>query len=229
MPVIIAYDSWKGGTGKTTLAVNVAQLATEAGLRVRLYDFDPQGGALRYLGARASASPNLPRIEAVRADIDAKAAEHLGHQAQTGEYDLLICDMPGADSYMAGQIITQTHHVFIPISPAPADILITAQQIHQGIRNDWNMALVPNNLPTSKKRCDQMVQTLTGMGVPIAPVGLHRRVAYWDAVSYGQGVCEIQPRSPAAFEMRSLWDWTSETIGLLAGAPEYIEVEARYG
>lgn len=229
MPVIIAYDSWKGGTGKTTLAVNVAQLATETGLRVRLYDFDPQGGALRYLAERANTSPDLPHVEAVRADVDTKAAEHLGRQAQTDKYDLLICDMPGADSYMAGLIIEQTDHVFIPISPAPADILITAQQIHQGVRNDWNMALVPNNLPTSKKRCDQMMETLLGMGVPIAPVGLRRRVAYWDAVKYGQGVCENQPRSPAAIEMRALWDWTSETIGLMANAPEYIDMEARYG
>lgn len=229
MPVIIAYDSWKGGTGKTTLAVNVAQLAAETGLRVRLYDFDPQGGALRYLAERPNTSPDLPHIEAVRADVDAKAADHLGRQAQRSNYDLLICDMPGADSYMAGLIIDRTDHVFIPISPAPADILVTAQQIHQGVRNDWNMALVPNNLPTSKKRCDQMMETLLGMGVPIAPVGLRRRVAYWDAVKYGQGVCENQPRSPAAVEMRALWDWTSETIGLVADAPEYVDMEVRYG
>jgi cellulose biosynthesis protein BcsQ len=38
----ICLVSWKGGTGKTTLACNLAERAGAAGLNTTLCDFDPQ-------------------------------------------------------------------------------------------------------------------------------------------------------------------------------------------
>ncbi len=51
---VVALSSIKGGVGKTTAAVNLAQLATEAGQRTLLWDLDPQGAATYTLrvGAR---------------------------------------------------------------------------------------------------------------------------------------------------------------------------------
>lgn len=210
----IAFASWKGGTGKTLLAINTAQQAQEQGLKVRLYDFDPQGSALRYLNQRDKFSEHLPPIAATRADVTDAAAQHIGQQAQSGDYDLLICDMPGADDYAMDRVLDAMDSVIIPISPAPLEILVTAQLIHHGVREGWDMALVPNNLPTAKSRRLHLIETLNGMGVEIAPVGLIRRVTYWDATNYGQGVCEYAPRSPAAGEIRSLWAWLASRSSL---------------
>ncbi|MCU0975975.1 MAG: ParA family protein [Steroidobacteraceae bacterium] len=41
----LAVSSIKGGVGKTTAAVNLAYLASQAGWRTVLWDLDPQGGA----------------------------------------------------------------------------------------------------------------------------------------------------------------------------------------
>ena len=47
---VVALSSIKGGVGKTTAAVNLAHLASEAGYRTLLWDLDPQGAATYILG-----------------------------------------------------------------------------------------------------------------------------------------------------------------------------------
>lgn len=54
----------KGGSGKTTIAINLASYFATRGLTPLLMDFDPQGSSMRWIRKRP---PTLPEIRAVAA------------------------------------------------------------------------------------------------------------------------------------------------------------------
>ena len=71
MAKIIVFANQKGGVGKTTTAVNLGAYLAEAGKRVLLVDFDPQGNTTSSLGA----DKNLPGVyELITAKTDALSA-----------------------------------------------------------------------------------------------------------------------------------------------------------
>jgi chromosome partitioning protein len=72
----------KGGSGKTTLATNLAGMLAVAGEEVRLLDLDRQQSASQWLGRRDAQLPAIARVEGSEADgkgwlvIDSPAALH---------------------------------------------------------------------------------------------------------------------------------------------------------
>ena len=63
MAKIIAFSIFKGGTGKTTSAVNTAAALAEMGKRVLLADLDQQASATRYVGVDPErANPSLYHV-----------------------------------------------------------------------------------------------------------------------------------------------------------------------
>ena len=208
----IAFASWKGGTGKTTLAFNITERANAAGVRTLLCDFDPQATALRQHQLRQNHSPDRTPVTTVKASMSDEGLAALRGVQEKDKYDLIICDMPGADSFSMDQALNAMDLILIPIMPSPYEVMITANLVHRGVEKGWRMALVPNNIPAIRQRRERMLSSLSGMGIDIAPVTVTRRVTYWDASLVGMSVAEFQPRSEAAQEMTNLWKWIAKQI-----------------
>ena len=61
---MIAFVTQKGGSGKTTLAVNLAVAAEEAGAKVLILDLDRQASAEAWYQDREADRPRLARADA---------------------------------------------------------------------------------------------------------------------------------------------------------------------
>lgn len=97
----------KGGSGKTTLSINLAGYLASTGEQVAILDLDRQKSATHWLAVR---DPTLPEIT-------------LLHEGQKGEADWLVIDSPaGLHGKNLERALKLAHKVAVPIAPSLFDI-----------------------------------------------------------------------------------------------------------
>lgn len=208
----LALCSYKGGTGKTTLAYNLAERACASGLSVSLLDFDPQEGSVGLASLRGSDTPWEVRV----GQVSPMGADSLESYRRAGSADFIVCDMPGWDSMAVARLLTQADLVLSPLSTGAADLLAAANFQWMAGQMGLDAWYVPNHMPPNRSRLEALISELRSFTPPASavPVCLVQRVAHLDSTRRGLGVCEFAPNSRAANEIQALWDWTGERLSL---------------
>jgi chromosome partitioning protein len=97
--MIITFCNGKGGSGKTTVAVLLAQALAEAGRRVALRDLDPQGTAtawIREAGSKVAIYDPREQYDAVLIDTPPRV-EALPRAIAACSVAVLVCSPSPAD------------------------------------------------------------------------------------------------------------------------------------
>ena len=210
MPAL-AMCSMKGGTGKTTIAFNLAERAFSAGLDVLLVDYDPQEGSIGLQDLRDRDSPCWT-VMGGRVTVDDAVRLVALRDQDPGR--ILVCDLPGADSIALLRLLSAMDLVLSPVGAGASDLLAAAnfRSAVQGF--DLPMVFLPNNISHILPRQEVLLAELNALGAEVCPVLIQRRVAHLDSLRIGFGVCELFPRSPAAAEVNGLWDWVCTRLGI---------------
>jgi chromosome partitioning protein len=201
----IAVVARKGGSGKTTIAVNLAIAAHRRGYAVQLADTDPQGSASEVLKVRKAEGPKVLRL----------TGEELYNQqksAPRADDDLTIIDTPAASEDAIAHAIALATVSLLVVRPTFLDIATTLQtaQILRRLRKPGlillNQAPVPRGgiEPPAVKRA---LEALRLMQLPVAPVMMRSRAAYQTSLATGQSVEEIGGANPAGDEITGLWSY----------------------
>ncbi|MDF0506587.1 division plane positioning ATPase MipZ [Burkholderia cenocepacia] len=122
MPSITVVAHTKGGTSKSTTAVNLATMSQAAGRDTVLVDSDTGQSSRRWAGARAANSA-LPFIQCVTL-FDNGGDYHRQLRALAERHDEVIVDV-GGEGQGAREIrlaLTVANRVVTPCRPAPADV-----------------------------------------------------------------------------------------------------------
>lgn len=120
---IISVVNEKGGTGKSTIATNLATALHRSGKKVVLVDADPQGTARDWRDASPEGA-NLPPV------IGIDRPQILQTSLQTlAANDFVVIDGPAKANDMAAAIIRFSDVVLIVIQPSGADLWASAATV----------------------------------------------------------------------------------------------------
>jgi chromosome partitioning protein len=201
MAVVVAMASLKGGTGKTTVGLNLAVAAEEAGMRTVVVDVDPQQASAKWGDLRSVTGKNPNVISAMAARLP----QTIGSLTNLGA-ELVVIDTAAHAEGILVSTIDLADLVLIPCRPTIIDLQYLATTIQLTTLRRKTAAVVLNSVATRTiDRC-QAEGAISDMGVNLVPVSVSNLVAYARAITIGQGVTEFEPDGKAAAEMRALVD-----------------------
>jgi chromosome partitioning protein len=200
---IIAVVNQKGGTGKTTVSMNLAGTLARRDRRVCVIDADPQGTATRWA---ASASDELPFPASVLGLSAAGGKVHREVRKLVDNYDYIIIDCPpAADSPVPQSALLVADLGLVPIIPSPPDMwatigIRTIIENASDINDELKARLVVNQLQSNVGISRDALEILPEFGFEVCQTKLHHRAAYKQAALDGQSVHKGGSRAKAAIE-----------------------------
>ena len=133
MPVISCLNA-KGGTGKTTSAINLAAVAAYRGYTVHVLDADAEQGTasewIEYANDAFEEDPNAPHVDV---EVEAVNRGILARKVKKYSDDLVIIDGPPSNHSMSELIIENSDFVLM-LNQASGDREILAHRL--GISQD---------------------------------------------------------------------------------------------
>ena len=189
---VIAVINQKGGTGKTTLALNLA-----AGLARRaatvIVDADPQHSISQWV-AMGGNEDAMPRVT----QVGDSAAAVISHLKKNHRYVVVDCP-PAVQGAAIEEILASADRVLIPVLPSPLDLwasvemaaLVNEAQKKNRTLQAW---LVLNQVETRNALSRVMQQAVAEFDVPLLQASIQRRAAYRSAAVEGVSVYALGSR-----------------------------------
>ena len=205
---VISFVCQKGGTAKTTSALNLAVEAVAHGLEVVVIDLDPQVSACDWKDIRGEAAPLVAATPVPHLSRTLKAAEDNG-------VDLVIIDTAGRTNDAASAAAKAADLVIIPLQPSLIDLktIGATLDIIRLAGHKPTRALL-TRVKAAGSRHEDTTAWLATQGVDVCPVMMGERVTYQDAYAQGLAVSEIEPNGKAAQEVLEVYKYISKILNL---------------
>lgn len=135
MTRLIAISNQKGGSGKTTTAVNLAAALAERGRRVLVVDLDPQGSASAWLGAEDSGTGLLDvfvqdgKLSELIRPSSAPGVDVIPSSPRLAGVDKALAEEVGAETLLRGHLTrlpSRWKYVLLDCPPALGLLTVNA-------------------------------------------------------------------------------------------------------
>lgn len=186
---LIAMMGNKGGTGKTTLAVNLAAGLTRKAPTAVL-DLDPQRSAWQWsrIAERQDWSAHVREAHGdIRATLSELAARY--------RYVIVDCP-PSAQSTQTQAALRLVDQVLIPVQPSPMDLWATLSVVEavNAARRDHprlRASIVLNQLETQTVLSRDIRAVIDEVGLPVLQSDVRRRAIYRNVMAEGKTVFDV--------------------------------------
>jgi chromosome partitioning protein len=200
MAVVITVAQQKGGTGKTTLAANLAA-ALARGRRVGLLDIDPQRSLTRWHDLRKARTD--PAAALTFSDISGwRLTAELDRLKRS--HDFVVVDSPPQIDTDARIAIRGADLVLVPVQPSLPDLWAAEDTLKLTAAERRQAAIVMNRVPPISRLRDTLAADMITRNLPLLRGTIGNRTGFATAFAEGLGVTETAPRSTAAKELQAL-------------------------
>ena len=203
MRTILVVNS-KGGSGKTTVATNLAVHYALEGREVALVDFDPQGSATDWLAERPDWRPPIHGVQAFE-----------GAARVPRRTEVAIMDAPAAiRGHGLVDLVKRAQTLVVPVIPSPFDLRAASRfhdelvRVGRLVRRQVKVTTVANRVCENSPSRVMLEEYLRALKLPNGrrlPFSTYLRQAqiYIRAAERGLGIWELAP-STIAHEIE-LW------------------------
>jgi chromosome partitioning protein len=171
-PWFIPIANQKGGTGKTTTALNLAAAIEDSSGSVIVFDADPQQSATEIAAAGLLPFEVRPAL----------SAAELGSIRQVRGPDTVLIDLPGNldDTPILGEVLAASDFAIIPVVPERAAVLPTQRTAQLVAANGLPFKVLFNLVDPLRGAApvEQLRELLDGLGLPYFASFIRRYVAY---------------------------------------------------
>ena len=195
----------KGGTGKTTLAINLSVAAEASGWRAALVDLDPQASAAGWGDHRGGERPAVAAVPAPRLEAALRALRSHGA-------DIAVIDTAPHSEAAALAAARAADLALVPLRPGVLDLRALGATADICALAGAPSAVVLNQAPPRGPLPDEAAVVVTGRGLEVAPYRIGARVAFQHSLTNGLGVIEHEPRGKAAAEIAALFGWARKRL-----------------
>jgi len=202
----ISFVNSKGGSGKTTLALVLAQEMARRGASVAVIDADPNAIIHSWAETRKSNTKKKMPFDVVACPSEAAIAKII--EDLSGKYDFVFIDLEGTSNQIVSRALSRSHLVLIPFNHSPIDASLAAAgaglvetEIHiLGRKIEYRLVASRTNAAIKTKSAKRIEKSINDNEVQKLNTSLVERAAYRDIFDFGYTLEELDSKETSGIE-----------------------------
>ena len=199
--MVIAVVSAKGGTGKSTITLNLGGALSSAEHRVLVVDADPQGSIAQWARKSRQKEPAIL--------VEPSPVIHKKIKKLYENYDYVFFDSPPTFRKRMRTVIRLADRLIIPVAPGLADYWSTKKLLEMYFeekekRPKLNARLLISRIDRRTKLGREFRPFLERLSIPIFVTEIPQRIIYSESWHARKTVDRLQPNGSGAKDFKQL-------------------------